>query len=106
MFKIIESPAPCEVRSVIRFLSARNLSAADIHRHICEVYEGTAMCEGKVRKMMASMFWDRHGILLADFMQLENHHKCGSLLPNPAKATQSNSKQNTRHADRGNFVTP
>ncbi|GBO14370.1 hypothetical protein AVEN_18350-1 [Araneus ventricosus] len=50
MFKIIESPAPCEVRSVIRFLSARNLSAADIHRQICEIYGATAMCEGKVRK--------------------------------------------------------
>ncbi|GBL72896.1 Mariner Mos1 transposase [Araneus ventricosus] len=47
---MIESPAPCEVRSVIRFLSARNLSAADIHRQICEVYGATAMCEGKVRK--------------------------------------------------------
>ncbi|GBM94243.1 hypothetical protein AVEN_154452-1 [Araneus ventricosus] len=50
MFKIIELPSPCEVRSVIRFLSARNLSAADIHRQICEVYGATAMCEGKVRK--------------------------------------------------------
>ncbi|GBL85696.1 hypothetical protein AVEN_189982-1 [Araneus ventricosus] len=50
MFKIIESPAPREVRSVIRFLSARNLSAADIHRQICEVYGATAMCKGKVRK--------------------------------------------------------
>ncbi|GBM74706.1 hypothetical protein AVEN_274842-1 [Araneus ventricosus] len=50
MFKIIESPAPCEVRSVIRFLSARNLSAADIHRQISEVYGATAMCEDKVRK--------------------------------------------------------
>ncbi|GBM04738.1 hypothetical protein AVEN_20185-1 [Araneus ventricosus] len=50
MFKIIETPAPCEVRSVVRFLSARNLSAADIHRQICEVYGATAMCEGKVCK--------------------------------------------------------
>ncbi|GBN17723.1 hypothetical protein AVEN_221254-1 [Araneus ventricosus] len=50
MFKIIESPAPCEVRSVIRFLSARNLSAAGIHRQICKVYGAAAMCEGKVRK--------------------------------------------------------
>ncbi|GBM54363.1 hypothetical protein AVEN_171088-1 [Araneus ventricosus] len=50
MLKIIELPAPCEVRSVIRFLSARNLSAADNHRQICEVYGPTAMCEGKVRK--------------------------------------------------------
>ncbi|GBM05804.1 hypothetical protein AVEN_279-1 [Araneus ventricosus] len=50
LIKIIESPAPCEVRSVIRFLSARNLSAADIHWQICEVYGATAMCEGKMRK--------------------------------------------------------
>ncbi|GBM82662.1 hypothetical protein AVEN_200566-1 [Araneus ventricosus] len=38
------------VRSVIRFLSARNLSAADIHWQIFEVYGATAMREGKVRK--------------------------------------------------------
>ncbi|GBN22673.1 hypothetical protein AVEN_187396-1 [Araneus ventricosus] len=50
MFKIIESPATCEVRSVIRFLSVRNLSAADISRQICEVYGAAAICEGKVRK--------------------------------------------------------
>ncbi|GBN04491.1 hypothetical protein AVEN_112942-1 [Araneus ventricosus] len=50
MFKIIESPTPCEVWSVIRFLSSRNLSAAHIHRQICEVYGATAMCQGKVRK--------------------------------------------------------
>ncbi|GBN60837.1 hypothetical protein AVEN_202161-1 [Araneus ventricosus] len=28
----------------------RNLSAADIHRQICEVYGATATCGGKVRK--------------------------------------------------------
>ncbi|GBN07701.1 hypothetical protein AVEN_237600-1 [Araneus ventricosus] len=52
MFKIIESPAPCEVRSVIRLLLARNLSDADIHRQSCEVYGATAMCESKVRKWL------------------------------------------------------
>ncbi|GBN44865.1 hypothetical protein AVEN_61966-1 [Araneus ventricosus] len=45
MFKIIESHVSCEVLSVIR-----NLSAADIHRQVCEVYGATAMCDGKVRK--------------------------------------------------------
>ncbi|XP_067013476.2 coiled-coil domain-containing protein 174 [Anabrus simplex] len=49
-FKIIDSPAPCEVRSVIRFLSARSLSGTDIHRQICEVYGANAMSEGKVHK--------------------------------------------------------
>ncbi|GBN90557.1 hypothetical protein AVEN_241624-1 [Araneus ventricosus] len=48
--EIIESPAQCEGRSVIRFLSARNLSAADIHGQICEVYGATALRDGKVRK--------------------------------------------------------
>ncbi|GBN18853.1 Histone-lysine N-methyltransferase SETMAR [Araneus ventricosus] len=38
------------MRSVVHFLSARNLSAADIHWQICEVYGATALCEGKVRK--------------------------------------------------------
>ncbi|KAG8239104.1 hypothetical protein J437_LFUL011713 [Ladona fulva] len=48
MFKTINSPAACEVRSVIRFLSARNLSAAEIHPQICEVYGDTVMSESKV----------------------------------------------------------
>ena len=51
MFKIIESPSSYKVRSTIRFLSARNLSAdVDIHWQIGEVYGATAMCEGKMRK--------------------------------------------------------
>ena len=50
VFKIIESPAPCDVRSVILFFSARNLFTADIYRKICEVYEATAICDFKVRK--------------------------------------------------------
>ena len=32
------------------FLSARNLSAADIHLQICEVYTATAMYTGKMHK--------------------------------------------------------
>lgn len=50
MFKIIDSPAPYEVRLVIRFLSARNLSAADIYLQICDVYTVLMLSEGKVRK--------------------------------------------------------
>ncbi|KAF8785234.1 hypothetical protein HNY73_010806 [Argiope bruennichi] len=47
---IIELPVPCEARSVMRFLSSRNLSAADIHHHICEVNGATTMSENKVPK--------------------------------------------------------
>ncbi|GBM69911.1 hypothetical protein AVEN_96427-1 [Araneus ventricosus] len=62
MFKIIESPAPFEVQSVIRFLSARNPSAADIHRQICEVCGATAMCDGKVRKWVKDFKAGRENI--------------------------------------------
>ncbi|GFU18189.1 HTH_48 domain-containing protein [Trichonephila clavipes] len=45
MFKVIESPTKSEIRSVIRFLTARKMSAADIHRHITEVYGTEAMSD-------------------------------------------------------------
>ncbi|GFT23325.1 histone-lysine N-methyltransferase SETMAR [Trichonephila clavipes] len=47
MFKVIESPAKYEIRSVILFLTARNMSAADIHRQITEVYGTEAMSNSK-----------------------------------------------------------
>jgi hypothetical protein len=50
MFKTIERPADCEIRSVIRFLNARNVKPAYIHRQICEVYGENAMSDGMVRK--------------------------------------------------------
>ena len=50
IFKLNERPADCEIRSVIRFLNARNVKPADIHRQICEVYGENAMNDGMVRK--------------------------------------------------------
>jgi oligoribonuclease (3'-5' exoribonuclease) len=50
MFKVIERPADCEIRSVICFLNARNVKPADIHRQICEVYSESAMSDGMVRR--------------------------------------------------------
>ncbi|GFV74526.1 mariner Mos1 transposase [Trichonephila clavipes] len=50
MFKVIKSPDMCEIRSDIRFLTARNMSAADIHRQIMEAYGTEVMSESKVRK--------------------------------------------------------
>ena len=35
---LIENPADCELRSVIRYLSAKGVKAVEIHRNICEVY--------------------------------------------------------------------
>ena len=50
MFKTIEGATDCEIRSVIRFLNARNVLQSGIHRQICQVYGDNAMSDGMVRK--------------------------------------------------------
>ncbi|KAJ4436716.1 hypothetical protein ANN_16848 [Periplaneta americana] len=50
MCTAITSPARCEVRSVIRFLVAKNCKASEIHRQLCEVYGPDVMSEGGVRQ--------------------------------------------------------
>jgi hypothetical protein len=54
MFKKIEKPAACEMRSVIRFLNARNMKPTDIHRQHCEVHGEYVMFDSMVRR------WVRH----------------------------------------------
>ncbi|GBN20076.1 hypothetical protein AVEN_234770-1 [Araneus ventricosus] len=50
MFKTIADPADCEVRSVIRFLNAKNVKLAEIHRQLVEIYGENLMTDGMVRK--------------------------------------------------------
>ena len=50
MFKTIDGAADCEIRSVIRFLNARNVLPSEIHHQICQVYGDNAMSDGIVRK--------------------------------------------------------
>ena len=50
MFKTIDHPADCEMRSVIWFLTAKNVSAEEIHTQISDVYGPNAMSISKVRK--------------------------------------------------------
>jgi hypothetical protein len=50
LFKKIEKPAACEVRSVIRFLNARNMKPVDIHRQLCEVSEEHATSDSMVSR--------------------------------------------------------
>jgi len=50
MFKTIEGAADCEIRSIIRFLKARNVLPSEIHHHIYKVYGDNAMSDGMVRK--------------------------------------------------------
>jgi len=49
-FKTIEGAADCEIRSVIRFLNARNVLPSEIHYQICQVYGDNAMSDGMVRE--------------------------------------------------------
>ena len=51
MFKTIEGAADCEIRSVIRFLNARNVLPSEIHHQICKVYGDNAMSDCMVRKL-------------------------------------------------------
>ncbi|GBN72198.1 hypothetical protein AVEN_26997-1 [Araneus ventricosus] len=48
MFETIADPADCEVRSVIRFLNAKEVKPAEIHR--VEIYGENVKTEGMVRK--------------------------------------------------------
>jgi hypothetical protein len=52
---MIERPADCEIRFVIRFLNARNVKLADIHRQICEVYGENAISDAVVRKWVRKL---------------------------------------------------
>ena len=46
MFETIEGATDCEIRSVIRFLNARNVLPSEIHHQICHVYGDNAMNVG------------------------------------------------------------
>ena len=50
MFKTIEGATDCEIRSVIRFLNARNVLPSEIHDQIGQAYGDNAMSVGMVRK--------------------------------------------------------
>ena len=45
MFNTIEGPAVYEMRSVIRFLNARNVLPSEVHHQICQVYWDNAMSD-------------------------------------------------------------
>jgi len=46
----LKGAADCEIRSVIRFLNARNLLPSEIHHQICQVYGDNAMSDDMIRK--------------------------------------------------------
>ncbi|GBN21218.1 hypothetical protein AVEN_3865-1 [Araneus ventricosus] len=50
MFKTIADPADCEVNSVIRFLDAKKVKPAEIHRQLVEIYVENVTTDGMIRK--------------------------------------------------------
>jgi len=62
MFKTIEGAADCEIRSVIRFLNARNVLPSAIHHQICQVYGDNAMSDGMVRKWVLTFNEGRENV--------------------------------------------
>ena len=53
MSPLIENSADFEMRSVIRYLSAKGVKV-EIHRNICEVYGQNIMSDGMVRKWIGA----------------------------------------------------
>jgi hypothetical protein len=50
MCPAIDNPASYEIRSVIRFLHAKNMSAVEIYRELCAFYGQTVLSEGTIRE--------------------------------------------------------
>jgi hypothetical protein len=50
MCRAINNPTSCKIRSVISFLHAKNMSAAEFLRELCVVYSQNVMSEGTVRQ--------------------------------------------------------
>jgi transposase len=46
----IDNPVSCEIRAIIRFLHAKNVSVAEIYRELRTVYDQNKMSEGTVRQ--------------------------------------------------------
>jgi hypothetical protein len=78
MFKMVEHPADCEIRSVIRFSNARNVKPADIHRQICEVYGENAMNDGMVRKWVRTFNKGRDNLYDEEWPAVCGHRRLHS----------------------------
>jgi len=50
MFKKTENPDTCETQSVIHFLNAKNMTLAEIHHQLCDVYGEHVMSSSMVQR--------------------------------------------------------
>ncbi|GBN47585.1 hypothetical protein AVEN_216232-1 [Araneus ventricosus] len=58
----IKNPTDCEIRSVIRFLNAKDVKAAEIRRQISEVYGENITSKGMIRKWVTSFKYGRTNV--------------------------------------------
>jgi hypothetical protein len=73
----IENPASCEIRSVIKFLNAKNIRLAYICWQVCEVYGENAMSDGMMRRWCRILSEDddrsgRPSLVTADLLDQVN----------------------------------
>jgi transposase len=50
MCPVINNPSSCEIRTIIRLLYAKNMSAVEIHPELCMIYGQNIMSEGTIRQ--------------------------------------------------------
>jgi transposase len=50
MCPAIDNPTSCEIRTLIRLLRAKNISAAEIRSEFCTDYSQNVMSEGTIRQ--------------------------------------------------------
>jgi hypothetical protein len=62
MCPAIDNPASCKICAIIRFLYAKNISAAEIRRELCAVYGQNAMNEGTVRQWCRMFKYGRKNV--------------------------------------------
>jgi hypothetical protein len=48
MCPAIDNPSSCKIRTVTRFLRAKNMSATEIHCELCAVYDQNIRNEGTI----------------------------------------------------------
>jgi hypothetical protein len=90
MCPAINNPTSCHIRAVIRFLCAKNMSDAEIHRELCAVYGQNIKNEGTVRQwcrmikdrrkmfMMKSEVVGRPSVVSDDLVQSVDENICES----------------------------
>jgi len=66
MFKKVENPVACEMRSVIPFLNVKNMKPGEIRRQLCDVCGEHAMSSSVVWGWGQQLFNEGHKIVHDD----------------------------------------